>query len=230
MAAESPAQISIGTKKVFQKGFEYVYSYQENLGVYICNKASEWSRAGEMLLLKKEEEYWIAYDAAMVGDALHCRQAVFRSDSDIRKPGLHIWQINFNVRKDAKGGVRPNWQDDSWPVETRHPQAPEPSAAQVNEAVQHIAEPFPPPWRARQSTRERRTQARRVSRSTRPRITQGTRSVADTAKFDSGVLVSKDLFSLVPAPPPYPPPAQLHIGVYVRRALRTPRTPSPSRW
>ena len=144
MAAETPAQISIGTKNVFRKGFEYVYSYQEHLGVYICNKASEWSRAGEMLLLKKEEEYWIAYDAAVVGDVLQCRQPVFRSDSDIRKPGLHMWQINFNVCKDAKEGVRPNWQDECWPVETRHPQALEPSAAQVNAAVPHVAELFPP--------------------------------------------------------------------------------------
>ena len=140
-----------------------------------------------------------------------------------------MWEINFNVRKDAKGGVPVNWQDDIWPLETRHPQAPEPSAAQVNEAVQHVAEPFPPPWRARQSTGERRTQARRVSRSTTPRITQGTRSAADTAKFDSGVLVSEDLFPLVPAPPFYPPPKRLKIGVYVRLALRIARTPSPCR-
>ena len=49
-------------------------------------------------------------------------------------------------------------------------------------------------------------------------------------ELDSGVLVPEDLFPLVPAPPLFPPPEWLRIGVYVRRALRTPRTKSPSRW
>ena len=57
--------------------------------VYICATGSAWSREGEILLLQKENEYWTAYDAAIVGDSLHCRQRVFRSASNIVDEGWH---------------------------------------------------------------------------------------------------------------------------------------------
>jgi hypothetical protein len=103
--------------------------------VYVCNNGSECSRASELLLLRKENEYWIAYDAAIDGESLYCRQPVFRSTSNILEADLHVWQINKAAGRGNDVGVPPDWQGENWKVQTRHPPDAEPMAIEEGPSV-----------------------------------------------------------------------------------------------
>ena len=120
MAADQPAHISIGTRKAFERGYQYEYSRQKPLGVYVCNKGSEWAREGEMLVLRHANDEWTAWDTAVVEDAFDCRQPVFKSTDNILEPGWHEWQIKYNANISNEKGAAVDWQDNNWQVETRH--------------------------------------------------------------------------------------------------------------
>ena len=120
MVSNSPAHISIGTKRAFAKGYDFKYSYNETLNAYVCEKGSEWARPSECLALMKENEEWIAYDALCTHDKASCRQAVFKSTSNILEEGWHIWEINYSAGKENENDVLPDWQGDNWHVQTQH--------------------------------------------------------------------------------------------------------------
>ena len=122
-AVDQPAHISIGTRKAFQRGYQYDYALHEALGVYVCTKGSQHARQGEVLMLMRSNDLWVAFDAAIVDTTLHVRQPVFRSESNVLEPGWHVWQINYAADPTNTEESTANWQGDNWQVETRIPDA-----------------------------------------------------------------------------------------------------------
>ena len=118
MAGELPETLSIGTRKAFARDNAYPY-VKEQIGseiIYICNKGSEWARPHEVLVLRRENGAWTAYDTYISSDKkkeLNCRQAVFRcQSSDITQRGWHSWQINYNASPDGTGSPV-DWQGET---------------------------------------------------------------------------------------------------------------------
>ena len=103
-AKEMPEYFSIGTKRAYERGYEYPYRKQiiNMQTVYVCNRRSESGRVNEFLLLVREPDAWVACDAKRVGDKLTMRQRIFRSRDDITKAGYHIWQINKSATQEQE--------------------------------------------------------------------------------------------------------------------------------
>ena len=118
-AVDQPARISIGTRKAFQRGYQYHYALHEALGVYVCNQESQHAREDEVLVLMRSNDLWVAFDVAIVDSTLHVRQPVFRSKSNVLEPGWHVWQINYASDPNNTEDSSANWQGDNWQVETR---------------------------------------------------------------------------------------------------------------
>ena len=105
---EFPESFSIGTKRAYERGYEYPYKRQKikEETVYVCDKGSDNAQPGEVLVLRREKKEWIAYDSSVSDNELTCRQQVFRSrDADITKEGEHTWQMN----KSRITGDEPIW-------------------------------------------------------------------------------------------------------------------------
>ena len=117
-AVDQPAHIRIGTCRAFETGMQYDYALHE-VGVYVCNKGSEKARQGEVLVLMRSNDLWVAFDAAIVDTTLHVRQPVFRSESNVLEPGWHVWQINYAADPSNTEESAVNWQGENWQVETR---------------------------------------------------------------------------------------------------------------
>ena len=121
---DMPEHLTIGTEKEFEEN--YALTYKKKLIaseiVYVCSKCSAWARHDEVLVLRREQNIWTAYDSAVnvLGSTLQCRQPVFRClDTDITQAGLHEWQTNHAA--DANDdGLAPNWQG-ALQAETRVP-------------------------------------------------------------------------------------------------------------
>ena len=97
---DMPEFFSIGTKNAYDGGYEYKYHIDTIAGqtVYVCEKGSEKSIRDEVLVLYQDADGWTAYDSSRTGEALTCRQKVFRSnDPFIYKEGEHVWQMNKSV-------------------------------------------------------------------------------------------------------------------------------------
>ena len=118
-AVTMATEFAIGTLKAFQNGIEFHYTKEEINGevVYACSKGSQWSRPDEMLILRKKTRFWIAWDSSRVDDMLQVRQPVYRSDVDITKEGLHIWQTNVMASSD-EGDDYVEWKGEHF-AETR---------------------------------------------------------------------------------------------------------------
>ena len=119
-----PQGFRIGTKSAFDKGYEYAYQKKEIISetVYVCTKGSDWARADEVLVLRRESETWTAFDSALTGNGttLTCRQGVFRcKTSDITKPGYHEWEMN-KAANSSDEVLEDDWQGALW-CETRVP-------------------------------------------------------------------------------------------------------------
>ena len=86
VAIPMPQHITIGTAKAFENNRPFNYTKRQvrdetiDETIYVCDKGSEWSRAHEYLVLRREAGIWTAYDSAVSPDGgyLHCRHAVFR--------------------------------------------------------------------------------------------------------------------------------------------------------
>ena len=105
---EWPESFSIGTETAYERGYAYPYKRQKikEETVYVCDKGSDNAQHGEVLVLRREKEEWIAYDSLVSENELTCRQQVFRSrDADITKEGEHTWQMN----KSRITGDEPIW-------------------------------------------------------------------------------------------------------------------------
>ena len=119
-----PERLTIGTKKAFEKNYAFPYE-KKQIGsetIYVCNKGSDWARSNEVLVLRRENGTWTAFDGAVNADGLtlQCRQAVFRCPAtDITQPGWHKWQTN-NAASPNDAGLAADWQGALW-AETRVP-------------------------------------------------------------------------------------------------------------
>ena len=118
-----PERLIIGTATAFKKKYAYDYEKHEvDSGiVYICKKGNESCRANEVLVLRRQCPWWIAYASNVSADrtTIHCRQGVFRClQEDITKEGSHKWEINWNAS--PNDGVEDNWHGTLW-AETRLP-------------------------------------------------------------------------------------------------------------
>ena len=108
-----PQHITIGTAKTFENNRPYNYTKRQVGGetIYVCDKGSEWSRAHEYLVLRREAGIWTAYDSAVSPDGgyLHCRHAVFRClKTDITRAGWHDWETNWAATR-GDAGVDVEW-------------------------------------------------------------------------------------------------------------------------
>ena len=122
-----PKYITIGTKRRLEEKNGYYYEKRrvgpekevmyelikgpkENRG-----RGSPYCEEDEFLVLRleknqrdpeKDEERWIAYDSAIVGDqgdqSLYLRQPVWCSKDNILEPGEHVWQGNKLVKESGR--------------------------------------------------------------------------------------------------------------------------------
>ena len=78
-AQQMPERLTIGTKKAFGKNYPFVYEKKEigSETIYVCNKGSDWALSNEVLVLRRENGTWTAFDGAVNADGstLQCRQA-----------------------------------------------------------------------------------------------------------------------------------------------------------
>ena len=104
-------RIAIGTRKAYENHYEFNYIAEKYEGedVYVCSKGSEWARKNEMLLLKREGNYWIAWDGVRaVGGGFCYRQPVFRTQTHAIQAGTHTWETNQNAT-DAIDRITAHW-------------------------------------------------------------------------------------------------------------------------
>ena len=117
-----PESLTIGTSKAFKNNYPFPYEKRQigSETIYVCNKGSEWARAGEVLMLQCDNGTWTAFDGAINGSTIQFRQPVFRcSASDITQPGWHAWETNEAA--DPNNTSHPvNWRGELW-AETRVP-------------------------------------------------------------------------------------------------------------
>ena len=90
MAGELPETLSIGTRKAFAKNYAYPYTKEQIASeiIYMCNKGSEWARPHEVLVLRRENGAWTAYDTYISSDKKKSSTAV-RQFSVARVATLH---------------------------------------------------------------------------------------------------------------------------------------------
>ena len=103
-----PQHFSIGTWKAFANNDAYSYEkkHLESETIYVCDKGSRYARENEVLVLRRENNIWTAFDCLLSADGKirHCRQPVFRSNGDdITLRGSYIWEMNFAARADNDG-------------------------------------------------------------------------------------------------------------------------------
>ena len=109
-------------------GHHYAFPYEKKqIGsetIYVCNKGSDWARSNEVLVLRRENGTWTAFDGAVNADGLtlQCRQAVFRCiATDITKPGWYEWQTNYAANLNYFDEIgEADWRGALW-AETRVP-------------------------------------------------------------------------------------------------------------
>ena len=95
-----PQRFSIGTPKAFDNKEAYSYEKKqlESETIYVCDKSSRYARENEVLVLRRKNNIWTAFDCLLSGDGKirHQRQPVFRSHDgdDITLQGWHKWQMN----------------------------------------------------------------------------------------------------------------------------------------
>ena len=69
-----PYQLLIGTQKDIHTNNAYVYTKQVigSVTIYLCDKGSQYSRPGEILLLRKEDDgSWVAWDSDLTANKKH---------------------------------------------------------------------------------------------------------------------------------------------------------------
>ena len=102
---ELPANLSIGTQKAFDEGYEYKYRFVEEISLYVCDDKTTTSVDGEVMAIEVcEDEYgntWYAASEGQLsqsgdGQRFHGRQIVFRTREQFWVPGTHEWQMNAN--------------------------------------------------------------------------------------------------------------------------------------
>ena len=95
-----PQHFSIGTRKAIANNDAYSYEkkHLEAETIYVCDKGSRYARENEVLVLRRKNNIWTAFDCLLSGDGKirHQRQPVFRSHDgdDITLQGSHNWQMN----------------------------------------------------------------------------------------------------------------------------------------
>ena len=97
-----PQSFSIGTKRAYANGYAFPYKKHkiDKETVYVCTKGSDDAQENEVLVLRRDENAWIAYDSSVNGNELRCRQKVFRSrDAQITEQGNHELQMNKFANK-----------------------------------------------------------------------------------------------------------------------------------
>ena len=102
---ELPANLSIGTQKAFDEGYEYKYRFVEEISLYVCDDKTTTSVDGEVMAIEVgEDEYgntWYAASEGQLsqsgdGQRFHGRQMVFRTRAQFWEAGEHEWQMNAN--------------------------------------------------------------------------------------------------------------------------------------
>ena len=102
----APQFLEIGSPQAFAMHTQYVYERIE-VGpetIYVCKRGSEYCLEGEVLVLRRSEIGWTAFDGRYIPQrrVLHLRQAVFRClNADITKPGSYVWQANSEASRTA---------------------------------------------------------------------------------------------------------------------------------
>ena len=98
----APSRIAIGTRKAFAQNRAYAYTRSTD-EVYICDRGSEWSLPGEVLMLSKGlNGFWVAYDSSVVFEAngvakVTPRQPCFRTkynNTNVLEAGWHARVVN----------------------------------------------------------------------------------------------------------------------------------------
>ena len=107
---------SIGTKNAFQKGDAYEYEEsKEEKEVYICKKGTESCGANQVLVLRRENKWWIAWAADATDQKKIIYGApVFRTEAEeiTTNNCAHMWQWNSNT--DARSNDEGNWSGKLW--------------------------------------------------------------------------------------------------------------------
>ena len=94
-----PTAFSIGTRRAFEQGYEYKYTWKDALGGYVCDHQTTTKVDGEVMAIQLGYEagttWYIASEGVMVdGQAFAARQHVFRTSERFWEPGKHQWQLN----------------------------------------------------------------------------------------------------------------------------------------
>ena len=81
--------------------------------IYVSDKGSRYARNNEVLVLRRVDDMWTAFDCVLTADGkIHQqRQAVFRShEADITREGYHKWQMNDAASVDNNEGSEEVWR------------------------------------------------------------------------------------------------------------------------
>ena len=109
-------KFTIGTKNAFQKGDAYEYEEsKEEKEVYICKKGTESCGANQVLVLRRENKWWIAWAAdATDQKKIIYGTPVFRTEAQeiTTNNCAHMWQWNLN--KDARTNDDGDWSGELW--------------------------------------------------------------------------------------------------------------------
>ena len=100
-------------------GFKYRKVSLEDRFVYICSRASEYAKPGEVLVILFADDHWVAYNGDVSTGTVELRQPVFRSTAAINTPGWHAWEINDNAGPDQIISSTSSWREMRRPFETR---------------------------------------------------------------------------------------------------------------
>ena len=118
-----PEHYSIGTKNAFRdkKAWSYKKKHLKSETIYVSDKGSKCARKDEVLVLRRVDMMWTAFDCVLTADGKihHQRQAVFRShEADITRQGWHKWQMN-DAASVGNDGSEEEWGDLLW-AQTRY--------------------------------------------------------------------------------------------------------------
>ena len=110
-----PDHFSIGTKNAFRNkdAWSYKKTHLESETIYVSNKGSKCARKNEVLVLRRVDDMWTAFDCVLTADGkIHQqRQAVFRShDADITREGEHKWEMNDAASRHNNEGSEEVWR------------------------------------------------------------------------------------------------------------------------
>jgi hypothetical protein len=93
-----PLRMAIGTAEAFARGYQYEYTFDTGMNLFVCSKPTQHGLSNEVLVIKQCRiegvSYYVAQEGEVINNAFQMRQMVFRTQSQFWEAGLHSWEVN----------------------------------------------------------------------------------------------------------------------------------------